>query len=71
MSGGNSEIIADGITGFLTGAPTVPTLTQGLERLWAHRANLEKMGSAGAKKIRELVPSDPIRVFSEKIKNLM
>ena len=69
--GGNSEIIADGITGFLTGAPTVPTLTQGLERLWAHRANLEKMGSAGAKKIRELVPSDPIRVFSEKIKNLM
>jgi glycosyltransferase involved in cell wall biosynthesis len=69
--GGNSEVIIDGVTGFLAGAATVPILAQALERLWANRNNLENMGRAGAKKIRELVPSDPIRVFSERIKSLM
>jgi glycosyltransferase involved in cell wall biosynthesis len=69
--GGNSEIVIDGVTGFLAEAPTVAAVAQGLERLWANRANLENMGRAGAKRIRELVPADPIRVFSEKIEHLM
>jgi glycosyltransferase involved in cell wall biosynthesis len=69
--GGNSEILVDGVTGFLTGAPTVAHVADGLERLWANRTNLENMGRAGAKRIRELVPADPIRVFSEKIMRLM
>jgi len=69
--GGNSEVIIDGVTGFLAGAPTIATVAQGLERLWANRADFENMGKAGAKRIRELVPLDPIRVFSEKIKDLI
>jgi glycosyltransferase involved in cell wall biosynthesis len=68
---GHSEIIADGVTGFLVGPPTVAAVAQGLERLWMSRADLETMGKASAKRIRELVPPDPIRVFSEKIKDLM
>lgn len=68
--GGNSEIILDGVTGLLAGAPAVPTLAQGLERLWANRENLEEMGKAGTRRIRALVPSDPIRVFYEKIISL-
>jgi glycosyltransferase involved in cell wall biosynthesis len=69
--GGNSEIMIDGVTGFLAAAPTVPILADGLERIWTNRANLENMGRAGAKRIREIVPAEPIRVFSEKIKSLM
>jgi glycosyltransferase involved in cell wall biosynthesis len=69
--GGNSEIIVDGVTGFLAGAPAVATLAHGLERLWTDRANLENMGRAGAKRIREIAPADPIKVFSEKIKALI
>ena len=68
---GHSEIIIDGVTGFLAGPPTVATVAQALERLWANRANLEEMGKVSAKRIRELVPADPARVFSEKIKLLM
>jgi glycosyltransferase involved in cell wall biosynthesis len=68
---GHSEIIIDGVTGFLAGPPTVASVAQALERLWANRANLEDMGKAGAKRIRELVPADPARVFSEKIKDLI
>jgi glycosyltransferase involved in cell wall biosynthesis len=65
------EIIVDGVTGFLVESPTVADVAEGLERLWASRAHLETMGKAGAKRIRELVPADPIRVFSEKIRHLV
>ena len=69
--GGISEIIVDGVTGFLAGPPAVAPVAEGLERLWASRANLETMGKAGAKRLRELAPADPIRVFSEKIRHLV
>jgi glycosyltransferase involved in cell wall biosynthesis len=69
--GGNSEIVVDGVTGFLAAAPTVGSVAQALERLWANRADLESIGKAGAKRIRGLVPANPIRVFSEKIEHLI
>ena len=69
--GGHSEIVADGVTGFLTESPTVGSLTREMERLWANRANLENMGKAGAQRIRELVPADPGRLFSEKLRLLI
>jgi glycosyltransferase involved in cell wall biosynthesis len=68
---GHSEVIVDGVTGFLAGPPTVATIAQALERLWDNRANLENMGNAGAKRIREIVPADPGRVFAEKLKLFM
>lgn len=69
--GKNSEIIIDGQTGFLAAAPTIPILAEGLERLWTARADLENMGRRGAERIRELVPPNPARAFSEKIKSLI
>ena len=67
---GHSEIIDDGVTGFLADAPTVSSMANTLERLWVGRMSLEAMGKAAAKSIREHVPADPVRVFSEKIKSL-
>jgi glycosyltransferase involved in cell wall biosynthesis len=69
--GGNSEIVEDGITGFLAGAPTVPSVENAMERFWARRAMMEEIGRAGARRIRELVPPDPVRVFTEKLKTLL
>ena len=68
--GGNSEIVVDGVTGFLVGAPTVDSLAHGLDRMWANRMNLEIMGRTGAQRIRALVPENPIRVFANKIRGL-
>jgi glycosyltransferase involved in cell wall biosynthesis len=68
---GHSEIILDGVTGFLMGAPTVTNVKEGLEKLWASREALGQMGRAGAKRIREIAPADPIRLFSEKIERLI
>jgi glycosyltransferase involved in cell wall biosynthesis len=68
---GHSEIIEDGITGFLADAPTVPNLTRVLERVWDRRLDLEKMGIEAAKSIRKNVPQDPVKVFSNKIRSLL
>ena len=68
---GNSEIVDDGITGFLADAPTVSSVANALERFWARREMLEEIGKAGARKIRKLVPHDPVRVFTDKLKTFL
>ncbi len=67
---GNREVVEDGITGFLADAPTAASFGAALERFWQRRDQAEAMGEAGARRIRELVPPDPVRVFSEKLKQL-
>ena len=63
---GHPEVIADGITGFLA-APTPAAIATALERFWTERASARDMGTAGARRIRELVPSNPVRMFSDKL----
>ena len=68
---GHSELIEDGVVGFLADAPTVASVAKALERLWERRSEAEQMGKAAAARIRQLVPPDPIQVFSGKIKKLV
>jgi glycosyltransferase involved in cell wall biosynthesis len=67
---GHSEVIKDGVTGFLADAPTVISMANALERFWARRDDAKNIGAAAARKIRELVPADPACIFAEKIKSL-
>jgi glycosyltransferase involved in cell wall biosynthesis len=67
---GHSEVVDDGVTGFLAGSSTVASVRRALERLWARRMHLQAMGQAAAESIRTHIPSDPVRIFVEKIKNL-
>ena len=55
--------------GILAAAPTIASVREALEVLWARREDLTDMGAA-AKTIREKVPPDPIDVFARKIKCL-
>lgn len=68
---GNAEVIQDGLTGFLADAPTAAGMARALERFWARRHDAEEIGSAGARRIRQLVPRDPARVFAEKLNQLI
>jgi glycosyltransferase involved in cell wall biosynthesis len=67
---GHSEIVDDGVTGFLADAPIASSVRRALDRLWERRVDLEAMGKAAGKSIRERVPKDPACVFAEKIKTL-
>ena len=67
---GHAEVIEDGVTGFLADSPTASAVAAALERFWERRGEAEEIGQAGARRIRELIPSDPVRVFSERLKSL-
>ena len=69
--GGNREIIVDNVTGFLAETPTPSALNDALDRLWQRRSEIRLIGEAGAKSIREKVPSDPARSFAETIMALV
>jgi glycosyltransferase involved in cell wall biosynthesis len=68
---GHVEIIEDGVTGFLADAPTADAVAAALERFWVRRSEAEEIGKAGARRIRQLVPPDPVRVFSDKLQTLV
>jgi len=67
---GHAEIIEDGVTGFLAEAPTVGSISAALERFWERRHEAEDIGKAGSRKIRQLLPADPVGVFSSKLRSL-
>ena len=66
-----AEVIEEGITGFLANAPTVRCVGNTLERFWARRGDAEEIGATAAKRIRQLVPPDPARVFGDKLRELL
>ena len=66
-----AEVIEDGVTGFLAEAPTVGFVGNALERFWARREEGKDIGAAAAKRIRELVPPDPARVFADELRKLL
>jgi glycosyltransferase involved in cell wall biosynthesis len=68
---GHSEVVEDGVSGFLADAPTVASMAGALERLWLRRADLRQMGSAAAISIRKQVPADPAGLFSANIERLV
>ncbi len=64
---GNPEVIDDGITGFLARAATEEAVDEALERAWQQRDGLREMGQQASRRIRELVPPDPARVFADRL----
>ena len=65
---GNAEVIEDGVTGFLAAAPTVHHFSEALERAWEVRSNWSAFGERGARRIRALVPEDPVLDVTAMIK---
>lgn len=69
--GGNAEVVEDNITGFLAAAPTTPLLDEAMERAWNRRNEWRALGEAGAKRIRELIPRDPVGDFIQLVYSLV
>ncbi len=67
---GHAEIIEDGVTGFLADAPSVDAVAAALERFWTRRTEAREIGEAAARRIRQLLPPDPVQVFADKLKEL-
>ena len=64
---GNTEVVDDGETGFVAAAPTLKHLDEAMERAWQARDQWQAMGIEAGKRIRQLVPADPVAVFLDEV----
>jgi glycosyltransferase involved in cell wall biosynthesis len=64
---GNTELLDDGITGFVAAAPTEDALDEAMERAWQRRDEWRAIGEAAANRIRTLIPEDPAAVMAATI----
>jgi glycosyltransferase involved in cell wall biosynthesis len=68
---GNTEVVEDNVTGFVAAAPTPALLDEAMERAWNRRDDWRSIGQAAARRIRELIPCDPVGEFIAEIKQLL
>lgn len=66
-----ATVVEDGVCGFVAAAPTATLLDEALERAWAARENWQSIGERAARRIRELVPPDPVGRFVEQLSALV
>ena len=68
---GNTELVEDGVTGFVAKAPTVELLDDAMERAWQNRARWREMGVQAKGKVTQIMPENPGSVFSQKLLDLI
>ncbi|MEO6520454.1 MAG: glycosyltransferase [Mucilaginibacter sp.] len=68
---GNTEVIKDGITGFIAKAPNAELLDEAMENAWAKRDEWQQMGNLAKEYIKQHVPEKPEQVFAEELISLI
>ena len=66
--GDNGKLCVDGKTGFVAEAPTVSAFSKAMERAWERRLEWPDMGLAARHVADDLVPKDPVAIFSGRLK---
>lgn len=69
--GGVSELVTDGVTGFIAPEPTADALDAALERAWDARARWPEMGRAAGAHARGIILPDPAGAFAEELLSLL
>jgi glycosyltransferase involved in cell wall biosynthesis len=70
-SGGNAEIVEEGVTGFVADWPNTKAINDALERAWQRRGAWCEMGMAAAEEIRKRLPDDPVGKFCDNLLSLI
>jgi glycosyltransferase involved in cell wall biosynthesis len=69
--GGNSELIQDGVSGFIAPATTVSIVEKTLDLAWERRHEWKDMGKNAGLRIREIIPRDPVAYFIDELRSLI
>jgi glycosyltransferase involved in cell wall biosynthesis len=64
---GNTEMVEEGLTGFVAPAPTEEFLAAALERAWQARERWREIGIEAREQARRRVPADPCAVFAARL----
>lgn len=57
--GGNTELVQDGVNGFVAKAATVELFDEAMNRAWENRHRVREMGEKAARDVRKFVSRDP------------
>jgi glycosyltransferase involved in cell wall biosynthesis len=66
--GDNAKMCVEGETGFVAPAPTVSSFSDAMERAWQRRQEWQQLGLAARARAEELIPTDPISAFCDRLK---
>jgi glycosyltransferase involved in cell wall biosynthesis len=66
--GDNAEMCVDGKTGFVASSPTLASFSHALERAWERRSEWQQIGLAARTRAEDLIPTDPISMFCQRLK---
>ncbi|MBW3127591.1 glycosyltransferase [Hymenobacter profundi] len=69
--GGASELIEEGVSGFIADAPTIASIDAALERAWEKRDEWQQMGIKAAASLREKHPADAVEYFNQQLLKLL
>jgi glycosyltransferase involved in cell wall biosynthesis len=69
--GGASELIEEGISGFIADSPTADSIDAALERAWEQRDSWEQMGLQAAAMLKEKYPVDAVDYFNSQLLKLL
>jgi glycosyltransferase involved in cell wall biosynthesis len=70
-AGGASEIIEDGVTGFVTSSPDEDSLDEALERAWERRQEWRDIGLRASESIWRHFPENPCADFADKLEEIL
>lgn len=60
---GNSEVIINGVNGFLSQAPSVDSIDTAMELAWKEKENWREIGERAKEHIRNIIPENPGYIF--------
>jgi glycosyltransferase involved in cell wall biosynthesis len=67
---GNTELVRDGVNGFVAPAAALSLMDDALERAWVRRSEWKEIGLQARQDALKSVPADPIGEFSRKLLDL-
>lgn len=70
-AGGTSEILQDGVHGFLASSASISEVDAALERAWQRRDQWQQIGVVASEHLRSLYPPDPCSVFADHLESVL
>lgn len=68
---GNSELLEDGVTGFVSNSPTVSDFDDAMERAWSRRHEWEQIGLRAQQSVRRQIPENAGLAFAKELLSLL
>jgi glycosyltransferase involved in cell wall biosynthesis len=69
--GGATELIDEGVSGFIAKWATVDEIDNALERAWSRREEWKIMGENAGTALRSKYPADAVGYFNERVKDIL